>query len=1127
MSSIASPAEEDPSAPELNASVLASAGTGKTYLLVTRILRLLLTGAAPDGILAITFTRKAAAEMQARLNDRLLALAQTPAEQLGVELERLGIKPLAEVRARAERLYEGLLLAPASVRTTTFHAFCQDILRRFPLEAEVPPGFELLDRTGEYTQAAWDALFAEATADPDGALARDLESLFEHCGGLGGTESALQAFLEHRSDWWALTAPASDPAEAAAQYLAQELGVDAHSRPAEDFLESGIFAELSEFAQWLDRHPTNRNSEHADLIRTQLEADAPAAERLDRLASAFFTSSGLRSRPESKVQAKAMGIEGQARFLMLHHRLAEAIMQTLDRGRAQATFLVSTAWYRAGQRLLEHFQRIKAEQRLLDFADLEWRAYRLLNHADNHLWVQYKLDQRIDHLLIDEFQDTNPIQWRLLLPLLEELAAGAGDRVRSVFLVGDAKQSIYGFRRADPGLLGSATGWLKERLDARTHPLRTSWRSAPAVIRCVNQVFTHAPLIPDFEPHETHQTALYGRVELLPLANASTAPETPALDGLRNPLLQSRIIPCDDRHYREGQAIAARIRQLLDEGVLVGTDRDTRPLRPRDVMILLRSRTHAVDYERALREADLPYLGADRGTLLHNPEIHDMEALLAVLVAPFNNLALATVLRSPLFACDDADLIRLGRATHWHARLAEIAPTLPPQAPLHRAARLLSRWRTRIGKIPVHDLLDQIYAEGDVLRRYHSAFPEPLRARARANLIRFLELALEIDSGRYPSLMHFLARLRELRAHAQEAPDEAPAEGDEDRIRILTIHAAKGLEAPMVFLVDCARSPAANRAYRALVDWPSGASAPRSLLLARRKDELDPRSRELCARQEAAERREDANLLYVALTRARQWLFISASAPNRGKDLGWYGAVAEAYQHDPSAIAEPILLEESNRLPDTFAQTEAQSVAPPAVDPRLGMPLPFCRADTREIAPSYAAQPETLDEEADEDGRARGLLLHALLDGLTRSPPIDRSVLLPRLAAQAGSARSAAQLEECWQEARALVDDPTLAVLYKAESFDRAYNEVPIQYRDGPRTVYGVIDRLVIGDDAVTVVDYKTHRGATADNIEAVAAGYEEQMRLYAEGVRRLWPGRAVRCLLLFTHPRLAFELPV
>ncbi|WP_303901020.1 UvrD-helicase domain-containing protein [Thiohalomonas denitrificans] len=1119
--------------PGINATVMASAGTGKTWLLVTRLVRLLLDGVRPDAILAITFTRKAAAEMQTRLNERLFELACTDEKRQSELLQMMGAPSDAETRGRARGLYEGTLRARQPVRTTTFHAFCQEVLRRFPLEADVPPGFELIERTGELERAAWEHLMAEATAEPDGAVGQDLERLLKYCGSLDGLSSALTDFLGRRSDWWAYTENRNEPVAWAVSEAARHLESDPDDPdPRSGFL--GTHAEeLQAFAELLLRHPIRDNPNLAEGLGMAVHKETPLEARFEAAAAAFLRKDGeLRSRKASQAQAKKMTEAGQERFLELHATLSEKVLTVRDALSRRETVASTSAWYRLGERLIGHFQRFKEEQRLLDFADLEWRAYRLLSDADNAHWVQFKLDQRIDHLLVDEFQDTNPTQWRLLLPLLEEMAAGESERRRSVFLVGDVKQSIYRFRRADPRLLPAAHEWLSGAMAAHGHTLHISRRSAGAVIECVNRVFgPEGPLaegLAEFAEHDTFHDDLWGRVEMLPLVEenkTSEPPEEAESDRLRDPLTEPRRIANDGRYRQEGRQIAARIAALVADATPVGDSDEARPMHYGDVLILVRSRTHAGVYEAALREAGIPYVGADRGTLLEALEVRDLVALLEVLITPYNHLSIATVLRSPLFGCSDGDLVTLALGKGgWLERLAKGAIELPPAAPLARAHRLLNGWRRLAGRLPIHDLLDRIYGDGNVLARYEAAFPAHLQPRIRTNLGRFLELALEIDAGRYPSLTGFVARLSQLREFTGEAPDEAPACGGE-RVRVMTIHAAKGLEAPVVFLADAAAARQKDSPFRALVDWPAGAPHPERLLLVGRKAQQDTITRGQLDLDKAAEQREQANLLYVALTRARQMLFISGCRPRRGEELGWYGLLATALAIEGGTTAPAVL--ESGERPDPSVQGVARESRPVTVPAALGRaidppPLPLEVAPSSRVAAAAHGGPNGLME---EDALLRGVVIHRMLELLVEegNPHGDESV-----AQEFGLDAQEPEFRSWWEEAQSLLTQADLAPLFRPGAECQAFCEVPVTYRreDG-RVVHGIIDRLIVSADQLWVVDYKTHTRACEGNLPKLSEPYEEQLRLYAEGIARLWPGRPVRASLLFTAAGALYDMTV
>ena len=1106
--------------PDCNATVHASAGTGKTWLLVTRIIRLLLEDVAADSILAVTFTRKAAAEMQQRLSERLQELMSADDTRLGELLRQCGIEADAGMRQQARRLYEQNLFSAYPLRATTFHSFCQELLHRFPLEAGIPPGFEISETTARLEQAAWEALFAEATLRPDSPVAQALEQLMERCNGLANTRHALLSFLSHRSDWWAYTLEQTDAIRYAEQQLQHLLGVSPTDDPLAGFPDSGERTRLLEFAQLLEQNATRTDRDFLQTLTDTLASELPPEEAFARIRAVFLTKADEpRARKATAALGKRLGEAGAARYLELHEQFVTGLLERLDRVARRSTLQVCSAWYHAGARLMEHYQRIKQEQRLLDFADLEWQACQLLNRSEHAHWVQYKLDRRIDHLLVDEFQDTNPTQWRLLLPLLEELAASDAGRRRSVFLVGDEKQSIYRFRRANPALLGTASAWLKDNLHAEKYPLDKSRRSAQAIIECVNRVFGGGLLqerISHYQVHETFHENLYGRVEVLPLRPVQPPAEPPD-NGLRlrNPLQQPRVVAEDLRHYREGQAIAERIRSLIDRGTIIWAANEARRISCGDIMILVRQRTHASAYEQALRDASIPYLGADRGTLLENIEIRDLEALLNVLVSPYDNLALAQVLRCPLFGVADDDLMRLAARPKgtWYERLAATGREESPG--LASAYGMLSGWRDLAGQIPVHDLLDRIYFEAELLTRYESAFPPALQPRVRANLTRFIELALELDSGRYPSLPRFLDQLQRLRRQEQDQPDAgAPEEADSSRVRLMTIHAAKGLESPVVFLADTAVTHRKPGAYEVLIDWPTNADRPAHFLLSGNRAGQDRIIAGLLERQEQDEMREDANLLYVALTRARQFLFISGSATAGNPDFSWYAMIHAALAAGGSAGAgeDPVI---ETGVPPAAASEQPAKPGDVTPDPRLRERIPIEPASLQ-IAPSRTATMPA-GNGGGPDGRERGIAIHLMLERLSRERVPSRGQLLAGIAGLLHRDAAEPELQIWWEEALAVYGNPHLANIFDPSGFRKAWNEVPIQYLVDEKLIYGIIDRLVLGRNAVQVIDYKTHLATTPATISRLAGHYQEQIQHYARGAALLWPGYRVESFLLFT----------
>lgn len=1165
--------------PVSNTVIEAAAGTGKTWLLTSRIIRLLLAGSAPGSILAISFTRKAAGQIHERVVQRLMEMAGAGESRLIELLQQIDAPTDSATRAAARGLYERLLSSVHELRASTFHAFCQDILQRFALEAAVPPRFDVYESTGELETVAWRALDRELIRNPQSPTAACMNLLLDRSGGPEAARQVLRAFLEHRGDWWAYVENQADPVGYALEQLQSVLQVAPIDKPVNSFIEDESVADnLARYAQLLGAHATKTHLDQQRAIERALGQRATPEKAFDAICRVLLTKDGgIRMLRSGKAQEAALGANRFAQLRQLQAQLAQRLQMAIDHDKRLKAFEISRAWYVCGQRLVHHYQRLKREHGLLDFADLEWNTYRLLNRGRHAQWVQYKLDQRIDHLLVDEFQDTNPTQWRLLLPLLREMSAGDPERRRSVFLVGDEKQSIYRFRRADPLLFRVARDWLSANMGARVLGQEVSRRSSPAILRFVNLLFEpeYQPerfgtdtsrdfSLPDFRRHASAHPDRWGLVEVLPLIAAKTpvteptpAPtavaDTRQMASVRNPLEQPRIVADDLRHHEEGALVAAKVRDLVGRVAIDRDDGARTPLCYGDCLILLRDRTHASAYEEALRNAGIPYVGTGRGAFPDHLEVRDLVYLLKVLISPRDNLALASVLRSPIFDAGDDELMMLAQSSvspWWYDRLQQLDDIrAPPNTALARAKELLPRWAGLADRIPVHDLLDRIYNEGNVIERYLSAAPPYLQVRVEMNLNQFLALALDIDSGRYPGIARFLVQLQALTAGESESA--YANDGTMNCVRLLTIHAAKGMEAPVVFLVDAARNSVHHdHGPRVLVDWPVDAARPRHFNLIGRKDELDSVTLELIARQQLAVQREESNLLYVALTRARQVLCISGCEPGR-KDRGWYGFIETRLDQihrraNPDAAGLDLAHPDAAHGPGIHARLEhgspprphspsnVNSATPISIDPSLTRPVadvpkyavinPSKFAETEREAhnPSapMPASPTTAHQDLDNTARLgarnRGDVIHRMLEKLTGGGA--RATHKSGLRAVFGIALSEDAFESCWREACGVVDHTALADLFDPKGYESARNEVPVLYRNGGQDVFGTIDRLVIKKSEVIVMEYKTHAHATPANAATLARNVEPQIRLYAEAVRTLWPTRRLRAVVLFTR---------
>ncbi|HUO43899.1 MAG TPA: UvrD-helicase domain-containing protein [Burkholderiales bacterium] len=1097
--------------PARSVVVEACAGSGKTWLLVSRIVRLLLAGVAPSQILAITFTRKAAQEMAARLRDWLEDLA---VKDDGWVRDFLHARAVPEheldvLQARARGLYETFLTAQPPLTIATFHAWFLQLLKRAPLDAGALGDVALAERMSALIDEAWQRFAQQLQRGSGTPAARGLELLF-HDYGLDNTRRLLVSFLQRRGEWRVFVDVREG--DAAVAFALAEFARDLETPPDFDVVgallaDRAFVAEVEEFADGLGRNIA-RDQQFAAALR----AAPDAAARFAAIRDALFTGGQEpRVRKPGAAQQKRLGTDGEARFLALHERLAMRVGQALRQLADQRAYRFNEAALHCGAALLAAYDEVKRERRVIDYADIESRAFELLSGGDHAAYLQCKLDSRYRHILVDEFQDTNPLQWLTLKSWFD--AAADADARPVVFLVGDPKQSIYRFRRAEPRLFSEAGEYLCRHFDAQVLFQNESRRCAPVIIAAVNRVFEAEAAFQGFSEHTAHYGGLPGRVEVLPLAAADAAP-LPTVDelALRDPLTIPRAVEEDLRREREAAQLVARLRAIVGRWEIRDDPHGARgrAVRWRDVMVLVRRRTHLAIYERALRHAGIPFLTSRQGGLFDTLEARDMAALLEFLVSPFADLSLAHALRSPLFGCSDDDLIALAQAEgeSWWQRLQMIARNDASPA-LARAHHLLEAWLARAGTLPVHDQLDRIYFEGDALRRYEASAPAALRATVSANLRAFMQHALDVDSGRYPSLPRFLDELRDMRdAPDEEAPDEGAVGDAADAVRIHTIHGAKGLEAPVVWLLDCAAGGDRTEAYATLVDWPVAAAAPRQISLRARQDELSAAQRRQLQEDAAHAEREDWNLLYVAMTRARQALLVSG-CDGRGAGDSWYVSLRAALARagaEESGSADVLVLGAALEP----VQPAAAAAAAHAVDigaaaeppPELLRPLP---TGVREAVVAGR-------------GARYGVLFHALMERLAADPALARAAALRELGAQGFDQRD---MTAAWEQAHNLLARTELARFFDAQRHVRALNEAPVIDAEGR---VQRIDRLVEFTDEWWVLDYKTDvlpAAAGADAVAAAAEPYRAQLAVYREAVRRLQPGKRVQAAVLFSGGQL------
>lgn len=1082
--------------PARDVVVEACAGSGKTWLLVSRMIRLLLAGAEPAEILAITFTRKAAEEMRERLYLWLEELAVAPEAQAVDFLVDRGLDE-AEARAslpQARGLFERVLMSAPGPMITTFHGWFLHLLQRAPLQAQGPTA--LVEDTALLMREAW-LTYAESLGEREGterelafrALLAELP--------LASVRAVLFAFLQQRAEWWSWAAGRSDALGDALADLERLSGVtEDEDVPGALLADADFVGGLRAYLPLLAENGkgVKGDAERAGLLTALLARLVPGPSQpggglftstqpgdlWEDLQTVFLTQAGsLRALKTGKAMTGRLGAEGAARFVELHATLGGRILAARARLADQRALRLNRWALTAGLGLLEQYQRLKAERDALDFTDAEWEAWRLLTDDELGPAVLAKLDARWRHVLLDEFQDTNPLQWQILRGWLDAYGLDGGRP--TLFLVGDPKQSIYRFRRAEPRLFAEAAQWVTRDLGGAHLMQNVTRRLSPRVTAWVNAVFDGRDDYPGFQPHEAHETMLPGRCELI-LAPRATAPEVERAE-FRDPLTEAAPEEPQTRAL-EARQVAEHILSLVGR-VAMQDGQVTRPVRFGDIFVLTATRTGLDVFEQAFKRAGIPYVGTRRGGLLDTLEAADLMALLAWLTRPSDDLALAQVLRSPIFACADDHLLALAErpGSSWYARLLAWAGEAEAPQSICLAAARLSGWRAQAGRVPAHDLMDRIFHEGDVERRYAAAAPSHLRAGVLANLRALLALSLKSSSGRYPSLPRFLDELRAWRDRAgDEAPDEPPAAGA-DAVRLLTIHAAKGLEAPIVYLIKADETGREHAHYGAVLDWPANAERPLHFSLYGPAEWRGTARDGLFAQERALAERERLNLLYVAMTRARQVLV--ASGLEDASPGSWLDLLRQGLKY-VDACDQPAI--------GVCAPAEADAVGPPGQEAAMA---------------EVTVQPVGTRREPAGEEAERGVRVHRYLELACRGweeSAIERDLDCPP-----------ADFRRIREEARALLAAPHLRRFFDPQQYLAAHDELAFVDRGGELRR---IDRLVEFEHEVWVLDYKTGCLSEPDPARR-AEPYLEQIATYRQAMCVLYPDRPVRAALIFADGTL------
>ncbi|TAJ87694.1 MAG: double-strand break repair helicase AddA [Reyranella sp.] len=1119
---LATEAQRRATTPDHSAWVEANAGTGKTKVLTDRVTRLLLNDVKPERILCLTFTKAAAAEMRNRLAHQLGRWALADEATLDTGIARLIDKaPTPAQRIVARRLFARVLDAPGGINILTIHAFCQALLKRFPLEAGVAPGFEILDEAEAQTilrRVQDEQMEALARSDAPPALAAALASVAAKVS-IAEYAELMTRLLSERA--WLLA------------HVVNEAGLARLGRRLRRQLNCERVPTLDEAAL----REAARN-----LIETGGKTDTPNGQKIaswlaeDRndlspaYRAVYFTSEGQvrKSLATKAAQKRLPGIVD----------ILQAEAERLECARGQALVELTLALLRLGLDVADRYTRAKRRRAVLDYDDLIVATRRLLESAESAAWVLFKLDGGIDHVLVDEAQDTNPDQWEVIRRLTEEFFVGEGavGRSRTIFAVGDTKQSIFGFQRADPRKLKEMREWFDERSRVADRifvpvELNVSFRSTPAVLDAVDCVFGEIEAAKGVaEPgdviHLPSRKNEPGRVELWPLVEASEdKADTKDIEGTGSGGA-SQALP----HERLARLIAAHTKHLI------GTERRARDgenLHAGHFMVLVRRRNEFVNaLVRALKREGVEVAGVDRLNLGQELAIQDLLAMARFVLLPQDDLNLAALLKSPLIGLDEDQLFILAwkRPGHLWRALRERSH----EAPFAAAHATLAEWLRRADYDTPFDFFARVLGPQGGRRR----LLERLGREASDPIDELLARALQYEGIEGGSLQGFLRWF-------ETGGGEIKRDLDQNRrreLRILTVHASKGLQAPIVYLPDTTRVPRDSERLLAGTEGEARLWLPRA-------DDANEAARTW--RSEARDRalEEQNRLLYVAMTRAEDRLYVGGWVGSKKPDRGcWYERIetglrasseagsgrAVARTFDFTALVADGWSGNGFELTNEGRIVEAEQRELPIADeaplppwwtePAPGEPdPPTPLAPSQPLPDEAAAAPRAYSPLIADDLRRwqRGLLLHDLLRHLPGLPAAERAAAARRFLAQPAHALAPEDIEQWADEALSVTEAPVHGALFAEGS--RA--EVPligtVQTPRGTFTVSGQVDRLAVSDTEVLIVDYKTNR-PPPEQAAGVALAYRRQLALYRTLLQRIYPGRKVRAFLLWTAaPRL------
>ena len=1085
----------------------ANAGSGKTRVLTDRVARLLLDKVRPQNILCLTYTKAAASEMQNRLFQRLGDWAMKSDGALAEDLQRMGETDIGDPErlAEARRLFARAIETPGGLRIQTIHSFCASLLRRFPLEAGVSPAFvEMDDRAAARLREE----VVESMASGAGLDAVDAVAAWYTGEDLSDLTAAVVKHAE------ALTVPRTRNEILGWFGLPPDADFAHVLDTAFDGTEPALLARLLPIAASQSKTYSEFGASLGSLDLTN-----PTEDDFRALCRLFLYASGEKAGTSKSVNFPQSNHKGAvAAFepvLPELHAFMDRVALARQAECALRAAEKTAALYKFANAFLPAYEARKQRFGWLDFDDLIQKTRRLLAESQVAEWVLYRLDGGLDHILVDEAQDTSPTQWQVIERLAQEFTAGQGARdgtLRTIFVVGDKKQSIYSFQGADPAGFDRMRDHFRTRAENVSQPfqrreLEFSFRSSHAILQLVDAVF--ADLLGDTTKGDTRHRAFHdtlpGRVDLWPAVSKT---DKTARRNWYDPM----DIPAEEHHdVLLARAIADHIAGTVGSETVPLPNGQRRTVTAGDFLILVRRRsTLFSQIIRACKARGLPVAGADRLKLGGELAVKDLAAVLAFLATPEDDLSLAAALRSPLFGWTEGELYDLaanrGDVYLWAAlRASGRADTLA----------ILDDLRDQADYLRPFDLIERLLSRHDGRRRLLAR----LGPEAEDGIDSLLSQALAYESMDVPSLTGFLTWLETDDVEVKRQMDSAG-----DQIRVMTVHGAKGLESPIVILPDTNKRALPVRDE--IVTLNNGAAVWKSAADAR------PHAMaEALDRMRGAQTAEENRLFYVAMTRAETWLIV-AGAGDVGTDGESWHALARQGLERLNASPLTTALGQGLRLDHGDWRRGAVDDAILARDPVPDLPDWIGRpltppAGARTLSPSDLGGAKALGADGGDDpdtALRRGRQVHLLLELLPGVPQPDWPGVAEALLSHGPDAADGPELETLLAEVSSVLTQPDLAWLFAGDVLSEV--EVTAALPDlGGQRIHGVIDKLVVAPDRVLAVDFKTNR-TVPETPETVPDGLLRQMAAYAAALQQIYPGRAVETAILWTRAPSLMPIP-